>query len=250
MLRIYLRESLILEYDGKVVLREGAFRARQDRLLFAYLTLHRDRAVSREELAQVLWPGPDEAASDSALKALLSRLRSCLEPAGAAGLALGTSGGLVDLRAPAETWVDLEAAASYVDAAEAALRRGDAGAAFGPSSATTILAARPFLAGDQHPWAIQVRDRLLRQRLRALDCLASVWLAGGEPVLAIEAASEALSLDPNRDTSCRLLLQAHQAAGNPAAAVRAYLEFRTGLRESLGIDPSPETERLYLAVLG
>ena len=246
MLRIYLLERIILERDGEVLLKDDAFRARQDRLLFAYFVLHRTRAVPREELAAVLWPGVDDAGSDSSLKALLSRLRSLLIPG--TDLKLVSGGAQVQLLAPTDTWVDVEAAAYYADAAEVALRQGNDKAAFGPASATSVLAARAFLPGDRHPWVLKVRERLHRQR-RALDCLARVWLAGEEPVLAVEAASHALALEPSRDTSCQLLLEAHRAAGNPAAGVQAYHRFRTQLRESLGVDPAPETERVYLQLL-
>ena len=249
MLRIYLLGRLLMEIDGAVVLQERDLRARQDRLLFSYLVLQRSHAVSRSELWDVVWPGEDDGGSGSSLKALLSRLRGALRRLEGTGVSLQTIGAHVTLRLPAETWVDVEAASYYVDAAEVALRRGDDKAAFGPASAASILASGRFLPGDSHPWALAQRERLGRQRLRALDCLAQVWLAGGEPVLAVEAASEALSLDPRRDASCRLLLRAHRAAGNPAAAVRTYHQFRTGLREALGIDPAPETERVYLQII-
>ena len=51
---------------------------RQGRLLFAYLVRHRDRVCSRAELIDVLWPERPPAAADTALSALLSKLRRTL----------------------------------------------------------------------------------------------------------------------------------------------------------------------------
>ena len=55
-IRIYLTGRVALEADGVVVLDERRFRGRQGRLVFAYMVCHRTRAVSREELAILLWP--------------------------------------------------------------------------------------------------------------------------------------------------------------------------------------------------
>lgn len=50
-------------------------RTRQTRLLCAYLVLHRQRPVRRDELTAQLWPEAAPASPDSALNTLLSRLR-------------------------------------------------------------------------------------------------------------------------------------------------------------------------------
>ena len=44
-------------------------------------------------------------------------------------------------------------------------------------------------------------------------------------------------------------MEAHVAAGRPAAALDAYARGRLRLDDDLGVDPAPETEALYLAVL-
>ena len=57
---------------------ERALPGRQGRLLFAYLVANRDRACPRVELIDALWPEDPPAAADSALSALLSKLRRAL----------------------------------------------------------------------------------------------------------------------------------------------------------------------------
>lgn len=85
--------------------------------------------------------------------------------------------------------------------------------------------------------------------LRALECLSKVWLDAGEPSLAVEAASEALSLDPYHETGYQLLMRAHHASGNRPAALRAYHRLQAFLAEELGTVPSAESEALYLRLL-
>ncbi|MEA2172220.1 MAG: family transcriptional regulator, regulator of embCAB operon, partial [Solirubrobacteraceae bacterium] len=52
---IALCGRLAATVDGVAV--EERLRGRQGRLLFAYLVLHRDRAVRRDELLEAIWSG-------------------------------------------------------------------------------------------------------------------------------------------------------------------------------------------------
>ena len=61
--------------------REAQLRGRQGRLAFAYLVLHRDRPVRRDELIEALWAHEGAPPSDTALAPVLSRLRRAVEPA-------------------------------------------------------------------------------------------------------------------------------------------------------------------------
>ena len=146
---------------------------------------------------------------------------------------------------PPDTWVDVEAAASAVDEAEGALRAGRTGEAWSNANVASAIAVRGFLEGDDGEWATTQRGRLQRQYLRALDCLAGVWNATDEPNLAVEAATEAIAIDPFREQSYRLLMQSHAQAGNRAEATMAYRTLRELLQSELGASPSPETERVY-----
>ena len=53
-----------------------------------------------------------------------------------------------------------------------------------------------------------------------------------------------------RESSHRLLMQAHASAGNPAEAIQCYHRLRRSLADELGTDPSSETEALYIKLLG
>ena len=77
--RIQLCGRLVVELQGRRL--EDTLRGRQGRLLFAYLALHRDRPVRRDELAEALWSGKGAPpAYESLLAPPLSRLRKALGP--------------------------------------------------------------------------------------------------------------------------------------------------------------------------
>src|ERR687892_2925231 len=92
--------------------RAAALPGRQGRFLFAYLVLNRDRDCGRGELIDLLWPERPPAAADTALSALLSKLRR--------GLGEGALVGRSELRVspPGAIWVDLEQAAAAIERAE------------------------------------------------------------------------------------------------------------------------------------
>ena len=251
-LRIYLTGRTGVEAGGEQLVHERQFRGRQERLAFAYLVRERGRPVTREELAAVLWPGDAPPAWQTGLSAIVSRLRALVARDELARRSVSISRGFGQYRLdlPYDTWVDVEAAAHAVDEAEQRLRAGAPRSAFAPAVVASSIARRPFLSGDGGGWVAQERQKLDRVRLRALECLARVWLATAEPALAVEAAAEALTLEPLRESSHRLLMQAHAAAGNPADAVRAYHALRESLVSALGTDPSRETEALYLELIG
>jgi DNA-binding SARP family transcriptional activator len=148
-----------------------------------------------------------------------------------------------------KTWLDCEAAIASLDSAEGAVRPGHQPKQFGPAWVAATITERPFLPDIDVEWARLERDRLKRVRVRALECLAQVWIACDDFSLAIEAATEALRIEPCRESAYRLVMQAHSLAGNAAQGVLAYHELRERLVSQLGTDPSPETERLYLALL-
>ena len=85
--------------------------------------------------------------------------------------------------------------------------------------------------------------------LRALDCLYEMQVFRGEKELAVETAMEAVALDPYRERTQRLLMDAYAATGNKVKAVNVYHEFRKLLADELGTEPSPETEVLCLKLL-
>lgn len=250
-LRVYLAGRMYLE-DSEAVVDQQAFPGRQGRLAFAYLVCERGRLVSRTELVDLLWPRDPAAAVDTAVSAIISKLRGLLTRVGLRGVdALSSAGGCYELRLPAHTWVDVEAASDAIHEAETALRRGDAAAAYGPSAVAHHISRRPFLAGDagQGAWLEARKAKHRSVLIRALECRAQVYLWNGELSLACEAARDAVNLEPLRETSHQLLMRAQAAAGNTAEALMAYEQCRRIIARELGVDPSPQTRALYEDIL-
>ena len=249
-MRIYLSGEITIEGESDIV-RAGDFPGSQARAAFAVLVGRRGRAIPRSELADSLWPQRRPKAWDSAISALVSKVRGL--PA-RVGLSPSTtvvgSDGCYTLRLPADSWIDHEVAADAIHDAEAALRVGDPARAYGPSAVAHHIARRPFLPNQGGHWFEQRRDHLSNLLIRALEVRAEVYLWNGEAPLAVEAAREVVRLRGFRETGYRLLMRAHADEGNRAEALRVYERCRELISSELGVSPSQGTQALYRELLG
>jgi DNA-binding SARP family transcriptional activator len=247
VLRIYLAGEPCLATDRSLI-RADRLPGRQGRLAFVLLVSERARPVTRDELAEALWPQQPPAAYEVALSAIASKLRGLLGEAGLARGALQAVDGCYRIDLGPGSWVDTEAALEAVHAAEAALRLRRYREAYGPAVVAAAILRRPFLAGFEGGWIESRRQELRGLRLRALDVLAEVHLWNREPALALRAAEEAVTLEPYRESGYRRLMLIHLAAGDRAEARRVYERCRRLLADDLGEEPAPET-RAVLAQL-
>src|SRR5690349_2356234 len=74
--RIQLCGRLVVRLDGERL--EGELPGSQGRLLFGFMALNRTRYLSRSQLVEAIWGERLPSAPDTALRALLSKLRSLL----------------------------------------------------------------------------------------------------------------------------------------------------------------------------
>ena len=183
------------------------------------------------------------SAPDAALSALLSKLRKAL-----GGDALRGRSEL-RLEPGAPVWVDVEAAAAGARRAEACAQDGEWAAAAEAAQAALDACAGDLLPDQHGAWLHQQRAELASVQVRALEVRAAAALRAAELGTAVEAAQAAIALAPFRESAHRLLMEAHEAAGNPAEALRAFEDLRGLLREELGTNPGPDAMAVHERVL-
>lgn len=242
--RIQLCGPVVATIDDRRI--ERALSGRQGRLLFAYLVTHRLRASSHDELIDAVWPEEPPRAVDSALYALVSKLRR------AVGVDRIEGRGELRIILADDAWVDVEAAPAAIHRAEGAAAREDWPGTWVAARIAQHIAVRPFVAGDDAPWIDERRRDLEGLYLHALELAAqaSLRIGGGELDTAERSARTLVREAPFRESGYRYLMEALAARGNAAEALHVYEELRTLLREELGAGPSPETQRLHRALLG
>jgi DNA-binding SARP family transcriptional activator len=219
---------------------------RQGRLAFAYLTLNRHRVITRSALVDAIWPVEPPALVDTALSALISKLRKALGPD-------VVTGGRGDVRlALPDAWVDIEAASEAIHRAEGAVGRGAWAEVWGPGRVALHVVRREFLPGESAAWIEDERRVLEEIELRALESIArsSLELGPNELESAVRSGRDLVRLAPHRESGYRMLMRALAAEGNDAEALGVYERLRVRLREDLGVAPSAPTQQLYRTLLG
>jgi SARP family transcriptional regulator, regulator of embCAB operon len=242
--RIYVVGSLTVEV-GEALVRERDLPGSQGRTVLAMLAVEHRRPLGREELADELWPERLPPSWETALRAVVSKVRTSLGAAGLEPDLIGNAFGCYQLRRPRDSWLDLEAAAGALHAAETELARGDAAAAATSATVTCLICSRPFLPGVYSPWVLGTRERVAGLHLRARECLAEAFAELGEFSRSAHAAETALRIDPYREPLYQRLIRSRALAGDRVGAARVFARYRDLLARELGLEPTAETVAVY-----
>lgn len=182
------------------------------------------RTEGRSTLAGTLWPEHPEGRAQANLRGALWRLPVPVR----AHLVLGTSSVGLD-----EHWsVDV---ARAEDLASSCTTRGrDLG------DGRTAVLGLDLLPDWDETWLVIERERYRQRRLHALEELADRDIRHGRPLDAIDRALACVAVEPLRESAQALVVRAHLAAGNRAAAVASFERFRALLAHELAVEPSAE----------
>jgi DNA-binding SARP family transcriptional activator/Tfp pilus assembly protein PilF len=217
------------------------------RALLAALLLNQGQAVSTDRLIAELWGDepPDRAAN--LISVYVFRLRRVLgDPEGRA----------LTTRAPGYQLLldpgDLDAGRFEELAGQGrrALAAGDFQRAAEVLAEALALWQGRALA-DVPPSALVTAEagRLEESRLAALELRIEADEGCGLHAQLVPELRRLLSDQPLREGLWSLLIRALDAAGRRAEALTAYGEARRVIAEELGVDPGPELQRLYHALL-
>ena len=245
-LRIRFFGSLDLERDGQAL---GRFPSRKVRDLFAYLTLNRDTAHSREHLAGLFWGDSDDEKARHSLNTALWRLNGVLTDA------VGERGRAQLRITPQE--IGFNSAADFcLDIAEFESRCALADNCSAPDQRAALYSqAISFYTADlltdcYEEWCIHERERLQCMYLRALGELLKYHSKRGCSDAAIDCARRILAVDSLREEVHRELIQLYLSTGQTASALRQYRACEELLQRELAVAPMPETQVLLAQILG
>ncbi len=221
------------------------------RVVLAALALAPAPGIPRDQLAGIVWPEAMPRTWASALRTHVSKVRSLVTTVVGAGetVVSGDSGYQLVLPEGVSLAVDIDQADRALDAARRALARAPA-EALHLATAAAERVRPPFLPGHPGRWADDIRSHLDDVLVGALELVSQAATALGDGPRAVAAAEDAVKQAPLRESAHRALMAALDAAGNRAEALRVYQRLRRVLADELGVDPSPDTEAAYLALLG
>ena len=204
------------------------------RALLGYLAAQGGQAVSRERLADLMWPYQGSEQARHSLRNCLLELRKALGPSGACHLVADFANCRID-----DVVVDLDRFERLSRShnrpelqAAAELYRGEFLADFDIDS-------EPF-----QEWLAAERDRTLALICDILQRLTAAQDVAGEADAAIQSGRRLVALDPLSEFGQRALMRAYAHAGRRGEALRQYKSCAETLKRELGVAPDAETQVL------
>lgn len=219
----------------------GELTPRQQRLL-AYLILHRDAPQPRRRVAFRFWPDTPESQALTNLRRELHHLRRTIPDA---DHFLNIDSRTMQWKSENPCTVDIVEFEAALQAADAAPERGDSLGSRAWLERAVEVYGGELLPDCYEEWIDGERERVRRFHERALERLVQEYESEGEYTEAIRAAERLIESDPLREASHARLIRLHGAAGDRAAAMRAFTRCTRLLNEELGVEPGPATRQAH-----
>jgi DNA-binding SARP family transcriptional activator/TolB-like protein len=205
--------------------------------LLAYLSIASPRGFHRRDsLLALFWPESDQEHARTSLRKALHVLRQ-------------TVGERTILsRGDEEIAIDREALWCDAECFDEALDRGAAEQALALYGGDLLTGLHVSMSSGFERWLEEERGRLRNRAHQAARTLARRAQAEGNSAGAAERLRQALTLQPDDESSVRDLIQLLDHIGERAAALREYDRFAERLALELEVDPAPETRACVAAI--
>lgn len=237
-----------IRVDGNV-LTDEINRSQKLWNVLCYLIAHRERTVPQSEFIELFWPEENSANPTNALKTLLYRVRSLLEPLFGEGLEPILS------QRGAYAWNPAIACEMDVDRFELLCRRAQDTALPAQKRMALYEEAAEMYRGDYLPkLANQMRVVPISAHYHALYLEAvkeyADLLEHAEKFEAMaELCTRASQLDPLDESLHTLIVRALLRQGKDSAALSHYEKATDLLYRNLGVRPSEELRALYREIM-
>ena len=222
--------------DGAPVALGG----QKQRALLGLLLMRTGEVVSTERLVDQLWGEQPPKTATTSLQNLVSQLRKLL---GTDALVTRPPGYVLEIDAESLDLGRFERLVSEARGAEPATRAAKL------REALALWRGQPLADLSFEAFAqVEIR-RLEELRLEAQEDRIDADLELGEGAALVAELEALVDQYPLRERMRRQLMLALYRAGRQAEALDVYHAGRTALSEQLGIDPGPELQQLYGAIL-
>ena len=237
-----------IRVDGNV-LTDEINRSQKLWNVLCYLIAHRERTVPQSEFIELFWPEENSANPTNALKTLLYRVRSLLEPLFGEGLEPILS------QRGAYAWNPAIACEMDVDRFELLCRRAQDTALPAQKRMALYEEAAEVYRGDYLPklanqmWVVPISAHYHTLYLEAVKEYADLLEHAEKFEAMAELCTRASQLDPLDESLDTLIVRALLRQGKDSAALSHYEKATDLLYRNLGVRPSEELRALYREIM-
>ncbi len=247
-LRICTLGRFALSVSGRGLQIERWYR-KQALTLLKLLVTHRSTAIHREYVIECLWPDVEEHRGRERLKVTTYFLRQQLRAAGLQKEIIIVANETYALRRDG-VWVDCEVFEDLFHEARLLEQRGRTKDALACLEKAARMYNGDYLPEERYrDWCAGERERLREIYFDVLGHMVESYLVSGEHEQAVRCCRLALSREPCRENFLRTLMTSLAHLGQYDRAIDHYRRFRQVLKHELGVEPAPETERIYRELL-
>ncbi len=218
-------------------------------LLQFFITFRHRRAMHKEQIIDRLWPELDQRSGEQNFKAALHGLNKVLEPdrEKRAQAAYIIRHGATYRLNNTTVWIDIEAIDSFIQMGNKAVIE------YHDQAVEAYYEAIQLYDGIYLPnrlfddWASEERERIQLMVLGAMIDLSAL-LVKTNPMESVRITHEALQIDPTWEDAYRIQMMAYFEKGNRPMAIKSYHACKEILEKEFGIEPLPETTRLFKSI--
>jgi DNA-binding SARP family transcriptional activator len=226
--------------DGSIV-DPTEWRTKKAADLVRLLALHDGELVPRETVLKQLWPDAERSRALASLRTASCHARHVI---GNEHLQRN----LMGMRL-ANVWVDVTRLRALTIEAHDAAENGASSDVGSIAREAGALYRGPLHANDDKSTWIRAEQETLANAYQALLCdAAEAAIELGSPRDVVNFASRAIALNPLSERACRLLMRGYAQMGETSLALREFERCRQLLHDERGVDPSPESRDLHLAL--
>jgi DNA-binding SARP family transcriptional activator len=232
-----------LTIDGRPVTH---WHGQRTRSLMQFLTAHRLRGVSRDELIAAVWPDVDEENGRHRLHQGIYELRSTLRAADPDRSPIVCVDGGYGFDRSVPIWVDVEVFDGLVSAATHIIMEQRVDEAIEVSRAALELYRGDFLRqATDADWATSERNRLCARFVLLSIQLGELLTRRGDCRSALAVLDPVLSMEPWNEDATVLKMRCYAKAGARSMAAAAYRACAEALASEFGITPAAHTVSVY-----
>jgi DNA-binding SARP family transcriptional activator len=232
-----------LSIDGR---RVTHWHGQRTRSLMQFLTTHRLRGVSRDELIAAIWPDVDEDGGRHRLHQGIYELRSTLRAADPDRSPIVCVDGTYGFDKQVPIWVDVEEFDDLVSLAMRSVMEQRPDEAIELSRTALELYRGDFLSrATDADWATSERNRLCARFMLLSIQLGELLTRRGDYRAALAVLDPVLCIEPWNEDATVLKMRCYAKAGARSMATTAYRSCVEALTSEFGITPAARTVRVY-----
>lgn len=244
-LRVYTLGGFSVWREGKAI-EHTAWGREKAIHLFQFFVTNRGHLLHKEEIIDLLWPEASLETGDRDFKVALNAINQTIEPERVPrakprfiermDLTYGLN---VD-----QIWVDADAFEAHLSQGNQLIERNPEVAIDHYQAAVALYQGEYLPERRYEDWTSAERERLGTLALSAMTTLAELEV-GHDPREALRLTQRVLSTEPLWEEAYRAQMRAYQALANRPMAIKTYQQCIQVLKDSLSIEPLPETQHLY-----